>query len=108
MKMIQAVIRTEKFREVEVALGKAGFSGLTTTTVMGRGNQKGLQVGATHYSTLPKQMVWVVVEDDQVGKAVDVITTIAETGNIGDGKIFVLDVVDAVKIRTKEKGSSAL
>ncbi|HAK89758.1 MAG TPA: nitrogen fixation protein NifD [Nitrospiraceae bacterium] len=108
MKMIQAVIRTERFKTVEEALDKSGYSSLTTTMVMGRGHQKGLQVGSTHYTTLPKQMVWVVVEDDQVEKAVDIIATAAETGNIGDGKIFVLNVADVIRIRTRERGASAI
>lgn len=108
MKMIQAVIRTEKFRDVEQEMEKSGFSSLTTTMVMGRGQQKGIQVGATHYNILPKQMIWLVVNDNEVEKAVDVISTSAGTGNIGDGKIFVLDIVDAIRIRTKETGAVVL
>lgn len=108
MKMIQAVVRTEKFRDVEQAMEKAGFSSLTTTMVMGRGQQKGIQVGSTHYNILPKQMIWLVINDDEVEKAVDVITASAETGSIGDGKIFVLDIVNAIRIRTKESGVGVL
>lgn len=108
MKMIQAIIRTEKFKSVEEQLEKSGFSSLTTTIVMGRGVQKGLSIGSTHYTTLPKQMLWVVVEDKDVEKAVEIIANSAETGNIGDGKIFILDVEDVIRIRTRERGASAL
>ncbi|MEW6408761.1 MAG: P-II family nitrogen regulator [Nitrospirota bacterium] len=108
MKMIQAIIRTEKFKEVEQTLEKSGFSSLTTAMVMGRGQQKGLQVGSTHYNILPKQMIWVIVQDDQVEKAIDVISSCAATGSIGDGKIFILDVLDTVRIRTREAGEKAI
>lgn len=87
---------------------KAGFSSLTTTLVMGRGQQKGIQVGSTRYNILPKQMIWLAVNDDEVERAVDVISKAAETGSIGDGKIFVLDVVDAIRIRTKESGTTVI
>ena len=108
MKMIQAIIRPEKLKEVEDALMQAGFPGLTTTPVLGRGRQKGINVGSVHYDKLPKHMIWVVVPENRENEAVRIIQEKGSTGAIGDGKIFILDVDRVMRIRTKEQGEEVL
>ena len=112
MKLISCVIRPEKLDAVTVALNKQGVVGMTLTDVRGFGRQKGQ---TEHYRGeeytirfLPKVKLEVVVNEDDVNKATKAISDAARTGNIGDGKIFVLDVKDAVRIRTGEQGTSAL
>lgn len=100
MKMIKAVIRPEKESEVVGGLEKEGFYSLTKWDVLGRGRQKGVQVGKTTYDELSKLLLMVVVEDGDVDKAVATIEAHARTGNFGDGKIFVSDVKEAHTIRT--------
>ena len=112
MKLISCVIRPEKLDAVTVALSKAGVVGMTLTDVRGFGRQKGQ---TEHYRGeeytirfLPKVRLEIVVQDDQVGAATKAISQAARTGNIGDGKIFVIDVKDALRIRTGEQGTVAL
>ena len=112
MKLISCVIRPEKLDAVTVALNKLGVVGMTLTDVRGFGRQKGQ---TEHYRGeeytirfLPKVKLEVVVNEDDVSKATKAISDAARTGNIGDGKIFVLDVKDAVRIRTGEQGTNAL
>lgn len=100
MKMIKAVIRPERELEVVCGLEKQGFYSLTKWDVLGRGRQKGVQVGTTTYDELAKLLLMVVVEDSSLKKAVETIETHARTGNFGDGKIFVSDVKEAYTIRT--------
>lgn len=100
MKMIKAVIRPEKESEVVSGLEKGGFYSLTKWDVLGRGRQKGVQVGKTTYDELAKLLLMVVVEDGDVKKAMEIIETQGRTGNFGDGKIFVSDVREAYTIRT--------
>lgn len=112
MKKIEAIIRPEKFEEVKRDLEKAGCLGMTITEVMGRGRQKG-QVhewrGREYTVELPpKVKVEIVVDDTDLQKFVQVILDAACTGSTGDGKIFVYDVVDVVRVRTGERGKSAL
>ncbi len=100
MKMIRAIIRPNKEEKVVENLEKEGFYSLTKMNVFGRGKQKGIRAGTICYDELPKIMLMLVVEDDDVTKAVNVIQNSARTGNIGDGKIFVTDVSEAYTVRT--------
>jgi nitrogen regulatory protein PII 1 len=104
MKMIRAFIRPEKEQEVALALEGAGFPSLTKMSVFGRGKQKGLRVGPVHYDELPKTLILMVVEDGDVEKVIKVIRDKANTGFIGDGKVFVSPVDGAYTIRTGEAG----
>jgi nitrogen regulatory protein PII 1 len=104
MKMIRAIIRPNKEDNVVENLEKDGFYSLTKMNVFGRGKQKGIRVGTVCYDELPKVMLMLVVEDEDVPKAVNVIQNSARTGNIGDGKIFVSDVSEAYTVRTGEPG----
>ena len=112
MKKIEAIVKPFKLDEVREALSEIGVSGLTVTEVKGFGRQKGhteLYRGAEYVvDFLPKVKVEVVVGDALVEKAVDAIVNAARTGKIGDGKIFVSDVLEAIRIRTGETGSSAI
>jgi nitrogen regulatory protein PII 1 len=102
--MIRAIIRPEKEQEVVLALEGAGFPALTKMPVFGRGKQKGLRVGPVHYDVLPKVLIMIVVEDEDVDKVIKIIQDKARTGFIGDGKIFVSPVETAYTIRTGEEG----
>ncbi|KFD41631.1 nitrogen fixation protein NifD [Peptococcaceae bacterium SCADC1_2_3] len=104
MKMVRAIIRPERVDAVAGALDANGFTALTRIDVFGRGKQKGLQVGTVVYDSLPKTMLIIVVEDEQLARAVEVIEETARTGNIGDGKIFITPVEEAYTIRTGERG----
>ncbi len=104
MKMIRAIIRPNKEEKVVEHLEKEGFYSMTKMNVFGRGKQKGIRVGTVCYDELPKIMLMLVVNDDEVAKAVNVIQNSARTGNIGDGKIFVSDVSQAYTVRTGESG----
>jgi len=92
MKMIRAIVRPEKEEEVVLALERAGIVSLTKMDVLGRGQQRGIQVGATIYDELPKVQLMIVVEDAQVDAALTAIEAGAKTGQRGDGKIFVSPV----------------
>lgn len=104
MKMVRAIIRPEKEYEVVLKLEAEGYPSLTKMHVFGRGKQKGLVVGSVHYDELPKVMLLMVLEDEDVPKVVETVMEAARTGNIGDGRIFVTDVLDAYTIRTGERG----
>ena len=100
MKMIRAMIRPESEELVTQALDEANIAGFTKWDVLGRGKQKGVQVGAAVYPEIPKLALLLVVEDEQVQKAVNAIQTGARTGHPGDGRIFVTDVESAYTVRT--------
>ncbi len=104
MKMIRAIIRPNNEEKVVEHLEKEGFYSLTKMNVFGRGKQKGIRVGTVCYDELPKVMLMLVVEDEDVPKAVNVIQNSARTGNIGDGKIFVTKVSEAYTVRTGASG----
>ena len=112
MKKIEAIIKPFKLDDVREALGGAGVQGLTVTEVKGFGRQKGhteVYRGAEYVvDFLPKIKLEVVVSDDQVDAVVQAISESAQTGKIGDGKIFVVPVEDALRIRTGETGDTAL
>ena len=112
MKIVMAIIKPFKLEEVRDALTAIGVHGLTVTEVKGYGRQKGhteIYRGAEYVvDFLPKLKVEVVVGDDQVEGALEAIQKAAKTGKIGDGKIFVLDVQNVVRIRTGETGAAAV
>jgi nitrogen regulatory protein P-II 1 len=112
MHKVEAIIKPFKLDEVKEALNAIGIQGITVSEVKGFGRQKGhteLYRGAEYVvDFLPKIKVEVVVPDDLVEKVTDAVQNAANTGRIGDGKIFVLPVVDAVRIRTGERGEEAV
>jgi nitrogen regulatory protein PII len=112
MKLIIAIIKPFKLEEVKEALAAIGVEGMTVTEVKGFGRQKGhteIYRGSEYtVDFLPKTKLEIVVGDDQVEKAVDAIAAAAKTGKIGDGKIFVQNVLEVVRIRTDERGESAV
>ena len=112
MKLITAIIRPSKLDDVRDALTEAGVTGVTVTEVKGYGRQKGhteLYRGAEYViDFLPKVKVEVVVEDSLVDNVVEAIENAARTGRIGDGKIFVIDVEQAIRIRTGDRGADAI
>jgi len=112
MKKIEAIIREEKLEAVRKALETSGCYGMTVSEVSGRGKQGGLtlqwRVGEYRVDLLPKLKIEVVVPDEDVGRIVDAIASSVRTGEIGDGKLFVLPVEDAVRVRTGEKGEKAI
>ncbi|MCP2238966.1 P-II family nitrogen regulator [Thermoanaerobacterium thermosaccharolyticum] len=103
MKMVRAIIRPEKEKQVIEALDKNGYSSMTKMHIFGRGKQKGIQVGPIVYDELPKILLMIVVKDEDVSKIVNLIESNARTGNIGDGKIFISEVDEAYTIRTGNK-----
>jgi nitrogen regulatory protein P-II 1 len=112
MKKIEAVIKPFKLDDVKEALNELGVVGMTVTEVRGFGRQKGhteLYRGSEYtIDFLPKVKVEVVVPDPLVDKVVSVICQAAKTGSIGDGKVFVLSMDEAIRIRTGEKGEAAI
>jgi len=112
MKLIIAIIKPFKLEEVREALAEVGVSGLTVTEVKGFGRQKGhteLYRGAEYVvDFLPKVKIEVVMEDTMVERAVEAIQQAAHTGRIGDGKIFVTTIEEAIRIRTGEHGADAI
>ena len=112
MKQITAIIKPFKLEEVREALADVGVSGLTVTEVKGFGRQKGhteIYRGSEYtVDFLPKVKIEIVVADDVVAKTVEAIVKAAKTGKIGDGKVFVVPIEEAVRIRTGETGESAV
>jgi len=112
MKMVEAIVKPFKLDEVKEALTKAGIQGMTVEEVKGFGRQKGhteLYRGA-EYSVdfLPKVKIQILVTDVKAAEVVQLITDAAKTGKIGDGKIFVTNVEEVIRIRTGEKGEDAI
>ena len=113
MKKIEAIIRPERLEQVKVALTNGGFAGLHVEGVTGRGQQRGVihsGRGGEQYTIdmLPKVKLIVVVKDEQLTEATDLILDAARTGNIGDGMVFVSSVEDAIRVRTSERGDEIL
>ena len=112
MKKIEAIIRPEKVEAVRKALDKSGYPGITITEVEGHGKQKGVvqQWRGEKYriELLPKSKIEIVVTDKDVDRILESILQVARTGSVGDGKIFVSDIREAVRIRTGEKGEVAV
>ena len=112
MKKVEAIIKPFKLDEVKEALSGVGVQGITVTEVKGFGRQRGhteLYRGAEYVvDFLPKVKLEIIVKDDQVEPVIEAIAAAAKTGRIGDGKIFVTDVGEVVRIRTGETGEAAL
>ena len=109
LKKIEAIVWSEKFDYIKDALAKAGYPSLTTYEVKGRGRQNGVvqfvREREVKVDLLPKTKIEVVVNDNDVEKVVQIIAEAARTGDIGDGKIFVLPVEEVIHIRTGERGA---
>ena len=112
MKLIKAIIKPFKLEEVKDALADLGIEGMTVSEVKGFGRQKGhteIYRGSEYtVDFLPKSMIEIAVSDEVVDKVVDKIIEAAKTGKIGDGKVFVLPIEEAVRIRTDERGDDAV
>jgi nitrogen regulatory protein PII len=112
MKLIIAIIKPFKLEEVKDSLSSIGIEGMTVTEVKGFGRQKGhteIYRGSEYtVDFLPKVKIEIVVTDELVAKAIDAIVKAAKTGKIGDGKVFVLPIEEAVRIRTDERGDTAV
>jgi len=112
MKLVEAIIKPFKLDEVKDALNELGIMGITVSEVKGFGRQKGhteLYRGAEYVvDFIPKVKLEIAVSDDMVAKVIETIENAAKTGRIGDGKIFVMPLEEAVRIRTGEKGGEAL
>jgi nitrogen regulatory protein P-II 1 len=112
MKLITAIVKPFKLEDVKEALAAAGIEGMTVTEVKGFGRQKGhteIYRGSEYtVDFLPKVKLEIAVADDVAGRAVETITKAAKTGKIGDGKVFVLPLDEVIRIRTDERGESAV
>jgi nitrogen regulatory protein P-II 1 len=112
MKKIEAIIKPFKMEDVKEALSEIGIEGMTVSEVKGFGRQKGhteIYRGSEYtVDFLPKVKFEIVIADDRVQKAVDAIVQSAKTGKIGDGKVFILPIEDAIRIRTEERGDTAI
>lgn len=112
MKKLECVIRPAKFEDLKEALGKFGVKGMTVTNVIGCGLQQGktevYRGNSYTVNLLPKVKIEIVIPDDSVDKVIEIIVETARTGDIGDGKIFVYDILNAIRIRTGESGESAV
>ena len=112
MKKVEAIIRHYKLDDVKNALTESGIQGLTVSEVRGFGRQHGHTevYRGTEYTVdfLPKVMLEIVVSDDDVSQALEQIARVAQTGKIGDGKIFVTDLSEVIRIRTGERGEDAV
>ncbi|HVZ79756.1 MAG TPA: P-II family nitrogen regulator [bacterium] len=111
MKKVEAIIRPSALRAVLDGLKAVGYSGVTVAEVQGHGVQKGITEsyrGQTVEGLLPKLVLTAVVNDKKVAKVTDIIVKCARTGEIGDGKIFISPVANAIRIRTGEKGEKAV
>ncbi len=112
MKKIEAIIKPFKQEDVKEALTEIGVEGMTVSEVKGFGRQKGhteIYRGSEYtVDFLPKVKFEIVVTDERVARAVDAIVQAAKTGKIGDGKVFILPIEDAIRIRTEERGDNAI
>ena len=112
MKKIEAIIRPFKLDDVKEALVEEGIKGLTISEVRGYGRQKGhtetYRGSEYQIEFIPKIKIEIVVDDNLLEKVIDAILRTAKTGQVGDGKIFIFDVQDVIRIRTEESGSQAL
>lgn len=104
MKMLKAIVRPEITDTIADALAEAGFYSMTKINAFGRGKQNGIMVGNVHYDELPKTIIMLVLEDEDVDKALKIIKYKAYTGNFGDGKVFITPVDRVMTVRTGETG----
>ncbi|MBN1236451.1 MAG: P-II family nitrogen regulator [Methanotrichaceae archaeon] len=112
MKKIEAIIRPEKLYILRDKLDLKGYSGMTVTEVKGRGRQKGISLqwraGGYRVEFLPKIKLEMVIDDKDVEPIIDIICEYGQTGEAGDGKIFIYPVEDVIRVRTKERGGGAV
>lgn len=112
MKKIEAYIRPEKLEDIKAVAEKCHLNGMSITQIMGCGNQKGwkeyVRGQEVEFNFLQKIKIELVVLDEQLEKVVQCITETVYTGEFGDGKIFIYDVQDAIRVRTKERGDAAI
>ena len=114
MKKIEAVVRNSKFHEIKAALDNAGVHGITEYEIKGAGNQKGESTASGRPGSfkttdlIPKTKFEIVCRDEDVEAIVSTITESAKSGEVGDGKIFIYDIADVVRIRTGERGERAI
>jgi nitrogen regulatory protein P-II 1 len=112
MKKIEAIIKPSRFEQVKDALNKIGVKGMTVSEVKGYGRQKGHKevYRGTEYvvDLIPKIKLEIVAEAEQVPMIIDTILAEANTGTIGDGKIFIMPIEDVIRVRTKERGKEAI
>lgn len=112
MKKIEAIIKPFKLDDVKEALNEIGIQGMTISEVKGYGRQKGhkeIYRGAEYVvDFIPKIKIEIVVEDSWMGKVIDTIKSAANTGKLGDGKIFVINIEEAIRVRTGETGEDAI
>jgi len=112
MKKIEAIVKPFKMEDVKEALAEIGVEGMTVTEVKGFGRQKGhteIYRGSEYtVDFLPKVKFEIVVSDDRVDKAIATIVAAAKTGKIGDGKVFVMNLTEVIRIRTDERGETAI
>jgi len=112
MKRIETVIRPEKLESLKEALNDMQIRGITITPVMGCGNQLGWKESVrgsdTVLTILPKIMLILIIADDKLEETIETIIRVAQTGEVGDGKIFVSEVTDCIRIRTGERGEIAI
>lgn len=112
MKKIEAYIRPEQIEDIKENLKPLNLDGISVTQIMGTGNQRGytefVRGTEVDYNFLPKIKLELVVEDDRLEKVLECIVETAKTGKIGDGKIFISEIQDAIRIRTGERGESAI
>jgi nitrogen regulatory protein P-II 1 len=112
MKKIEAIVKPFKMEDVKQALTEIGVEGMTVSEVKGFGRQKGhteIYRGSEYtVDFLPKVKFEIVITEDRLQRAIDAIVASAKTGKIGDGKVFVLPIEDAIRIRTEERGESAI
>lgn len=104
MKMIRAIVRPDKTESIAEALAEKGMPSLTKMHVFGRGRTKGIRIGDVVYDEFPKTMLLMVVEDEQLDKAIGIILEKAKTGTMGDGKVFVTEVEAAYTVSKGAKG----
>jgi nitrogen regulatory protein P-II 1 len=112
MKKVEAIIRPEKLADVRTALAEIGVPGVTITDVKGHGAQRGIQQHwrGTAYTVdlLPKVKIETVVPDELVERVLEIVHETARTGEIGDGKVFVFEIAEAMRVRTGERGHGAM
>ncbi|MDB4863664.1 P-II family nitrogen regulator [Pirellulaceae bacterium] len=112
MKKVEAIIRTHKLDDVKSALVEAGIEGMTVVEVRGFGRQKGHteMYRGTEYAVdfVPKAKLEIILADGKLQEAIDAVLQAAQTGNVGDGKIFVSDITESIRIRTGEMGDEAI
>ena len=112
MKKVEAIIRTHKLDDVKSALVEAGIEGMTVVEVRGFGRQKGHteMYRGTEYAVdfVPKAKLEIILTDEKLQVAIDAVLKVAQTGNVGDGKIFVSEIAESIRIRTGEMGAEAV